>query len=213
MKSDLKYTISQMLYGCNIRLPGVFFAREKNSLSLSEFSDYMSAMDRFFSQFQAQETRANQLFRSYVPDRLDDCKYVFVRSHESKVGLRAFYHGPYLVLARSDKAFTLNIQGKERFVTVDRIKPALVEESEMVDNATPPIVHPEIKAIASDIAEIDNDVPKDVAEQLQNDVESKLTESTDVSSVNLRPKRRIKLPSHLKDFVVDVNGSTSDCNE
>ena len=124
---------------------------------------------------------------------------MFVRSQENKVGLRALYHRPYLVLARSDKAFTLSIQGKERFVAVDRLKPAYVEGTEMVDNSNSPTVEPKTKAVASDNIETDNDRQQNVAEQSQTDAESKLIESTDFSSVNLGPKRRINLPSYLKE--------------
>ena len=63
------------------------------------------------------------------------------------VGLRAFYHGPYAVLPRTDKAFTLNVQGKERIVSVDRTKRAFVEEIEAVDNSNSLSVEPETKVV------------------------------------------------------------------
>ena len=76
VKSDLKYTIAELVYGTKIRLPGVMVSREKGPLSLAQnLSNYVSAMERLFSQFQAHETSAQQLFKTHVPDTLNDCKY------------------------------------------------------------------------------------------------------------------------------------------
>ena len=49
------------------------------------------------------------------------------------------YDGPYKILTRSDKHFTLDIQGTRKVVSLDRLKPAHMELAAVPqDTANPP---------------------------------------------------------------------------
>ena len=65
---------------------------------------------------------------------LTTCTHVFVRHDAVKKPLQQPYDGPFQVLKRSDKHFTLKIKDKESVVSVDRLKPAYTDDQ--VDDVT-----------------------------------------------------------------------------
>ena len=75
--------------------------------------------------------------RTNVPDNLAKAKYVFVR-REPRRSLQTPYEGPYEVLERRDKYFTLQIGTRQDNVTIDRLKVALVDNDLPVTVAQPP---------------------------------------------------------------------------
>ena len=57
---------------------------------------------------------------------------------ESKKPLQTPYVGPFRVLDRFDKFFVVEVGSREERISVDRLKPALVEDNEPVQVAQPP---------------------------------------------------------------------------
>ncbi|CAK9821233.1 hypothetical protein ANTPLA_LOCUS11223 [Anthophora plagiata] len=66
---------------------------------------------------------------------LSNCKYVFLRRDSSKAILQAPYDGPYEVISRTDKVFTIKMGDKNSVVSINRVKPAFSIAEEV---ATPP---------------------------------------------------------------------------
>ena len=64
----------------------------------------------------------------HVSKDLSDCSHVFIRRDAVRKSLQPPYDGPYKVLIRSDKTFTVDVAGKEDVVSLDRLKPAYMEE-------------------------------------------------------------------------------------
>ena len=64
---------------------------------------------------------------SYVPADLKSCEYVFVREDAQKPPLSSPYRGPFLVLSRTDKSFRVQLNNKEDWISIDRLKPAYVD--------------------------------------------------------------------------------------
>jgi cleavage and polyadenylation specificity factor subunit 1 len=63
--------------------------------------------------------------------------HVFVRTDAHRTPLQRPYTGPFPVLARTDKTFTLAVRGRQEVVSVDRLKPAYLS----VDNPSPDTQH------------------------------------------------------------------------
>ena len=59
----------------------------------------------------------------FVPQNLDKCTHVFVQN-DARTGLEPVYNGPFKVLKRNEKFFT--IEGNKT-VSIDRTKPAFFE--------------------------------------------------------------------------------------
>ena len=57
-----------------------------------------------------------------VSDLLHTCTHVFVRHDAIRKPLQAPYDGPYEVVTRNKKHFTVNIKGRKEVTSVDRLK-------------------------------------------------------------------------------------------
>ena len=61
-----------------------------------------------------------------VPAALTSTEYAFVRQDASIQPLSQLYCGPYRVLSRKDKFFSLEIGFRQDTISIDRLKPVLV---------------------------------------------------------------------------------------
>ena len=80
----------------------------------------------------------------YVNKDLFETKFVFVRNDAHRPPLTPSYRGPYLALRRQGKVFQLDLSGRKDWVTVDRLKPAYVDATDVGLHQTLSgrIVHP-----------------------------------------------------------------------
>ena len=69
---------------------------------------------------------------TYIPKYLQSTDYLFVRQDLVNPALSPPYRGSYHIVQRSDKAYLLNIHGKQDWGTLDRLKPAYVEPMDYV---------------------------------------------------------------------------------
>ncbi|XP_066956275.1 uncharacterized protein [Macrobrachium rosenbergii] len=65
---------------------------------------------------------------AFTPPGLSSTTHVFVMDDAIHPPLTRPYRGPFHMLERNNKAFWLVLHGKDDWVSVDRIKPALLEE-------------------------------------------------------------------------------------
>ncbi|XP_066981677.1 uncharacterized protein [Macrobrachium rosenbergii] len=64
----------------------------------------------------------------FMPPELSSATHVFVRDDTVRPLLTRPYRGPFLVLERNKKAFQEAVHGREDWISVDRLKPAFLEE-------------------------------------------------------------------------------------
>ena len=69
---------------------------------------------------------------------LQKARFVFVRRDARKAPLQTPYDGPFEVVERSNKHFTLRLGNQLDKVSIDRLKPAYVDRSHPTDVAKPP---------------------------------------------------------------------------
>lgn len=125
-KEDLGYTASQMVYGQDLRLPGeIVFpsSTEPSSQFLHKFRESFKNVHSNLSHHK------NTTGSVYLPKDLTSCKYVFLRV-ENKRSLQRPYVGPYKVVEKNSKYFKLEVDGDLKNVSIDRLKPAFVENTE-----------------------------------------------------------------------------------
>ena len=65
------------------------------------------------------------------------CSHVFIRHDVVRTPLKTPYDGPYKVLDRSPKYFTVDIKGRRRTISLDRLKPAFIDSSTVNNEHTP----------------------------------------------------------------------------
>ena len=117
------FTPYQMVFGQAARLPGTFFFTENDEVSttlqpiekLQVFQENM----RFFSR----TSRQQEISNPYVSCDLFTVPEVLLRDDGNHTPLSKVYSGPFGVVARKDKYFTLLTDRGPQNVSIDRLKP------------------------------------------------------------------------------------------
>ena len=125
LKDDLQCTAAELVYGTSLRLPGDFFSPSPDSTA--DPASYVTCLKSTMQQLRA-TPRVSQR-PSYVSAALSSWSHVFVRRDATKKPLQPPYDGPYKVLARADKYFTVDVNGHHQTISLDQLKPAHIEHS------------------------------------------------------------------------------------
>ena len=72
-------------------------------------------------------SKQHQHTTSFVPAELKSSDCVFIREDVHKPPLSNPYRGPYRVLARTDKSYRVQLDNKEDWISIDRLKPAYLD--------------------------------------------------------------------------------------
>ena len=72
-------------------------------------------------------SKQHQHTTTYVPAELKSSDYVFIREDAHKPPLSNPYRGPYRVLARTDKSYCVQLDNREDWISIDRLKPAYLD--------------------------------------------------------------------------------------
>ena len=78
-------------------------------------------------QLRASPARTQPQRKTYIGKDLATSTHVFVRHDAVLKPLQPPYYGPYRVLKRADKHYTLEVANRQEVVSLDRIKPALMK--------------------------------------------------------------------------------------
>lgn len=124
IKEDLGHSPAEFVYGEPLRLPGEFFADDAARPAI-EPCDFVSGLSHLMRSLRAVPPRDADR-PTYIPKSLESCTQVFVRHDGVRRALQPPYDGPYDVLNRADKYYTLRIDGSPVNVCIDRLKPAFV---------------------------------------------------------------------------------------
>ena len=89
----------------------------------------MAQLRSTMRRLKAPPTRTPQQTRTHVSGALASCTHVFVRHDAVRTPLRQPYDGPFKVLRRQDKFYTIDIKGRKDTVSLDRLKPAYLEST------------------------------------------------------------------------------------
>lgn len=120
LKEDLSCTSAEMVYGRTLRLPGDFFSPP----SPEDASSFVSRLRCSMQHQQFVPTRWHGSHDVYLPPDLHTATHVYVRHDRHRPPLTRPYDGPFRVIRRLDKHFSLDVNGKTQEVSIDRLKPA-----------------------------------------------------------------------------------------
>ncbi|XP_026471307.1 uncharacterized protein LOC113375589 [Ctenocephalides felis] len=123
-KEDLKASPAEMVYGTTLRLPGEFFTSKELSSDPQAFLDcHRKIMRDIKPTVTAHHNKANM----FVLKDMNTCTHVFVRSDHIRKPLEPPYSGPYKIIERiSDKVYKISMDGTNKNISVDRLKPAYI---------------------------------------------------------------------------------------
>ena len=128
VKQDINCSVAEMVYGEQLRLPGEFFTTSAGNWNTDpsvvvDLRQRMQQVRPVPPVWHGEESR-----RSFVHTDLPTATHVFVRVDAHKSPLQAPYKGPFNVLERHSKYFKLDLGNIENTVSIDRLKPAFMDE-------------------------------------------------------------------------------------
>lgn len=127
IREDFGTTSAELVYGETIKLPGDFIQKSNNFSCQSEF---VSDLRKIFEKLQPTPPSHHNKERIFISKNLSDCSHVLVRTDSVRAALQQPYEGPFPVIKRTDKYFTLTIKGKEVNVSINRLKPCFIEATD-----------------------------------------------------------------------------------
>jgi len=127
IKQDLKCTSVELVYGTTLRLPGEFFYA--HTTYTTNPTSYVTQLKTIMEKIRPSSSRQPQQRKTYISSDIYTCPFVFMRNDTVKRLLQHRYDGPFQVLHRTNKHFTLDIAGKKKVVSLDRLKPAYLDDS------------------------------------------------------------------------------------
>ena len=125
LKSDLGCSVAELTLGIRLRLPGEFFLQENvNDCIQHNYTQYRNNLSNFLNSLKTSVPRESNSRKEFISKLLTTCSHVFVRQDGRKHPLQRAYYGPFPVLARSPKYFTLLMDNRCEQVSIDRLKAA-----------------------------------------------------------------------------------------
>ncbi|XP_047985006.1 uncharacterized protein LOC125225368 [Leguminivora glycinivorella] len=130
VKEDLQATPAELVYGETLRLPGQFLSPMPD-YKVGDVTEYATRLRSHMANLSPRP--ASWHIKStpfYIPRGLETCSHVFLRVDRVRSSLEPPYEGPYKVMRRQKKFYSIDIKGKLNNVTVDRLKPAYIMREE-----------------------------------------------------------------------------------
>ena len=126
LKADIGCTAAELVYGTTLRLPGSYF-NPVSTPQLPASIDYVEQLKETMSSLRATPPRTTSQRPVYVNPDLFSQSHVFLRRDGVRAPLQPPYDGPYPIVTRTKKHFTINVKGKLEIVSIDRLKAAHLE--------------------------------------------------------------------------------------
>ena len=135
-KEDLGASTAELVFGRPLTVPGDFIP-DTNPVPPTQ---HLQQQRERVGNLRPVPTGAHgeKHIKTHVPASLQQAKYVFIRRDGKKSPLQTPYDGPYKVVEHSDKAFRLQVSNRQDTVSIDRLKPAYLDESQLPQVAEPP---------------------------------------------------------------------------
>ena len=122
IKQDLNSTTVEMVYGTTLRLPGEFLTPSP-TISLPNHSEFLNKLKSYFRHIKPTSPHPHTS-NVNIPQALPTATHVFIRHDTVCKPLQPPYDGPYPVIKRTDKHYTVKINDRTDTILIDRLKPA-----------------------------------------------------------------------------------------
>ena len=125
-----------MVYGSPLKVPGDFFPDSTPGST----PQHLKQQRERVGNLRPIPTTAHggDNITSHVPSALNQAKFIFVRHDARRTPLQTPYDGPFEVVERSPKYFTLQLGDMRDKISVNRLKPAYLDQSQPPQVTQPP---------------------------------------------------------------------------
>ena len=124
VKSDIKSSSAELLFGTTLVLPSEMITSSENK-PIDE-TNYVERLRQHMANIRPILTRPTKR-KHFLHKDLHSCSHVWVRKDAVRKPLEPPYQGPYRVISRQQKHFTLEISGRQDTISIDRLKPAYLD--------------------------------------------------------------------------------------
>lgn len=131
IKEDIGRSPAELVYGTVLRLPADMLLPLKQQRS---YADFVEDQRRIMHDFMPTQTAWHANQKPFVHKDLNSTSHVFVRNDSVKATSIPPYEGPFKVWERFEKYFMVEVRGRQVKISIDRLKPAYLESSEMEDS-------------------------------------------------------------------------------
>ncbi|CAK1584942.1 unnamed protein product [Parnassius mnemosyne] len=121
-KADLQCSSAELVYGEPLRLPGEFF--ESTVSTTTDITDFTARIRSVCEKLQPRPASRHNKNKIFIYWDLANSSHVFLREDRLKSTFHPAYSGPHEVTERGDKVFKIIVKGKQITVSIDRLKPA-----------------------------------------------------------------------------------------
>ena len=125
-KQDLGCSSAELLFGTPVTVTGNFVAATPSNLLPQ---DILPQLRDAVSKFLPVPTSRHCKSKSFVFPDLPDSDFVFIRRDENRPVLQKPYEGPFRVIERAVKIFTIDYGGKPNTISIDRLKAAHLDKA------------------------------------------------------------------------------------
>ncbi|XP_064488317.1 uncharacterized protein LOC135400406 [Ornithodoros turicata] len=136
VRQDIECAPAELVYGTTLRLPGDLFS-SSSTAATPDFASYVDRLRATMQDLRPTPPRPPSDRHAYRHPDLETSSHVFVRHDGFRSCLQHPYDGPYRVIRRSSKHFTVDVADRHQVVSADRVKPAFIEDVSTVSAAQP----------------------------------------------------------------------------
>jgi hypothetical protein len=148
-REGLDASPAELLYGKTLRLPGELVGDCQDGFLPS--NDFLLELQASMRALTPATPQLPQDRPVHLPKELATCTHVYIRNDAVKRPLQRPYDGPFRVLERETKCFLLNHNGRQDKVSIDRLKPAFIDEPPRELPAEPLPEQPEVEHFDPDL--------------------------------------------------------------
>ncbi|XP_037275853.2 uncharacterized protein LOC119168560 [Rhipicephalus microplus] len=138
-KPDIQATPTELVYRDPLCLPRELSA-PTSDVTNSDPADFVARLRRTMGARRPSPVARHTKPTPLVFKDLAICSHAFLRDDTVRAPFQPPYSGPYKVICRDDKTFTLQISGKDVRVSIDRLKPSYILSQEPTNPRTPPVI-------------------------------------------------------------------------
>lgn len=133
VKPDLGFSPAEMVYGTTLRLPGEFFHAVQPE---PRVPDLVRTLKDSMSLLRPTSGTDHSNRTIFVPENMSAASHVFLRVDATRKPLQPRYDGPFAVIERNGKNFKLQLHNRTSWISIDRLKPALLLREDPVADHT-----------------------------------------------------------------------------
>ncbi|XP_075741516.1 uncharacterized protein LOC142791031 [Rhipicephalus microplus] len=139
-KPEIQATPAELVCGDPLRLPGELFSAPNSDVTSSDPANFVARLRRTMGTLRPSPAADHSKPTPFVFKDLATCSHAFLCDGTIRASFKPPYSGPYKVICRDDKTFTLPISGKDVCVSIDHLKPSYFLSQEPTNPRTSPVI-------------------------------------------------------------------------